>query len=443
MSHLNTIYLNDISCDLCSFEPEFYGVYLDSSSDANNASMNYILHAPWHFPSSEAIRDNGVFNIIDRNWYEEYSDDDYNDDGFWDTPYPIPGSAGNSDPRPLVYPPHHPEWIEPPTEQIIDYWGQSFYYDLNASAPSPITWSVNDTIQFTIDSDGVLQTNMDLPVGSYGLRVKVTNIYGLYLIGSFRLIVQEISQPEWIVGPIDFSLDYGEEFEAALIATDESGISLWSINDTTNFTLTVTQLNVTGYNYGWYLLQINNATVLQPGLYQLNTTVSDPYGNTLSGIFTITVITETQDTTPPVWVVTPTDQIITEGDSLTLQLAAWDSSSIDYGWVNDTIHFTIDENWILRNATDLQPGIYGIEVRLYDPFDNFCSANLTVTVLESSTTPAPTTTTTTQTTSTTTSSTTETLPLDDLFPMMTFVLGISLGGGVVSIIVIVLYKKSK
>ncbi len=178
-------------------------------------------------------------------------------------------------------------------------------------------------------------------------------------------------------------------------------------------------------------------------LYHLTTTVSDPYGNTLSGIFTITVITETQDTTPPVWVVTPTDQIITEGDSLTLQLAAWDSSSIDYGWVNDTIHFTIDENWILRNATDLQSGIYGIEVRLYDPFDNFCSANLTVTVLESSTTPAPTTTTTTQTTSTTTSSTTETLPLDDLFPMMTFVLGISLGGGVVSIIVIVLYKKSK
>ncbi|MFX1483557.1 MAG: right-handed parallel beta-helix repeat-containing protein [Promethearchaeota archaeon] len=440
-SYQNTIFLNDISVDLSYFEDFFYGVYLGSDTAENNVSLNYINYGPFIYMSA-AISDSGAYNIIDRNWYEEYDGGGYGYDGFWDTPYSIAGSASNVDLHPLVYPPFAPVWTEQPTTQIIDYWGQSFYYDLNATAPTPIAWLVNDTVHFTVSNNGVVQSNGDLPVGSYGVRIRVTNLYGVYIIGDFQLIVQEVSLPEWIIGPTDIVLNPGDAFETGLIVTDESGIYEVSIDDTLNFELTVTHLNVTGYNFGWYLLHVTNATILAAGEYFLNVTAVDPYGNVLSGIFAVTIL-ETQDTTPPVWVITPAQQILPYGTPLVLQLAAWDASGISYGWVNDTLQFTIDESWIVRNATILQPGIYCLEVMLYDLFGNYCSANLTVTILEPS---IPTTTTTpttvTQTTSTTTSPTTGTTPLDSLYPIMTFALGIGLGGGIVVLIVILLYKKS-
>jgi parallel beta-helix repeat protein len=437
-SSMNIIYLNDISVDTTYFNDFFSGVSLDYYTSDNNVSLNYIHHYPIIYMSA-AIRDNGVSNIIDRNWYEEYFDEDYNDDGFWDTPYSIAGSASNVDLRPLVYPPHAPVWTEQPTTQIIDYWGQSFYYDLNATAPTPITWIVNDTVHFTVDNMGIVKSKGDLPVGSYGIRIRVTNLYGIYTIGDFLLIVQEISLPEWIVGPTDHVVDYGNAFETGLIVTDESGIAYWSINDTSNFALTVIHLNVSGYNFGWLLLQITNTSVLTAGVYTLNVTAVDPYGNSLSGIFTVTIL-EAIDTTPPVWVIIPAEQTLPYGAPLALQLAAWDASGIGYGWVNDTVHFILDGSWIVRNATVLQPGVYWLEVRLYDMFDNYCSANLTVTVLESIVT-TTTSTTVTHTTSTTTSSTTATTPLDTLFPLMTFALGVGLGGGVVTIFAIMVVKK--
>ena len=445
-SHSNTIYLNDIALDIGSWEPEFYGVDLHSVDD-NNVTMNYFLYTSY-LPESYPIRDDGGSNIIDRNWYDEYLDEDYNGDGYWDTAYSIYGSAGNSDPRPLVYLPHLPEWTEPPTDQVIDYWGQSFYYDLNATAPSPITWSVNDTIQFTIDNNGILQTLSDLPVDSYGLRVKVTTIYGLYIIGIFRLIVQEVSLPEWIVGPSNFVIPEGDAFNEGLIATDESGISTWSLNNTIDFSLTVQHLNVTGYNFGWELLQIANATTLLEGDYPLNATVVDPYGNILTGIFTVTVSPETTDVTAPVWIATPTAQILSYGEPLALQLAAWDASGIAYGWVNDTDHFTIDESWVLRNVSSLGLELYRLEVRMYDSFDNFCSATFTVTVLDEPTTPTTTTSSTITTTSPTspttpTNLTPTTTPLDGMFPIMTFALGLGLGGGIVIVAVLFMLRKSK
>jgi hypothetical protein len=402
-------------------------------------SLNYIHHAPFIYMSA-AIRDHGLSNIIDRNWYEEYSDDDDNDDGFWDTPYSIPGSASNTDLHPLVYPPHPPEWTEEPTMQIIDYWGQSFSYDLDATAPSPITWLVNDTVQFTIDNNGVLQTNFDLPVGSYGLRVKVTNLYGLYIFGSFQLIVQEISLPEWIAGPTNIILDFGEDLDIGLIVTDESGISEISISDDVNFSLTITHLNVTGYNFGWDLLSITNSTTLLAGVYPLNVTAIDPYGNTLSSHFIVIIVAEISDTIPPVWISTPSEQTLDYGSPLTLQLAAWDASGIEYGWVNDTIHFAIDENWIIRNASTLEPGVYGLEVRMYDTFDNYCSANLTVIILDASST--MTTTTSTTTAIHTTTPDTPTSPMDGFLPIMTFALGVGLGAGFVIVLVILIFRKS-
>ncbi|MHA2210541.1 MAG: NosD domain-containing protein, partial [Candidatus Thorarchaeota archaeon] len=232
-SYMNTILLNEIAVDYGSDYMEFVGIYLTSSTDVNNVTLNHILHAPWHSPDHHAMRDDSSWdNLIDRNWYEEYGGDDDNGDGYGDTPYDIFGSAGNQDLRPLMYPPFAPTWVELPNDQVIDYWSQPFYYDLNATAPSAMTWAVNDTAQFIIDSNGILQSSGDLPVGSYGLSVKVTNFYGVYITTSFQLTVQEITPPEWIDGPLDLVINFGEGIYYGLIAMDQSGIAEWVINDT-------------------------------------------------------------------------------------------------------------------------------------------------------------------------------------------------------------------
>lgn len=537
-SFLNTLFLNEISVDIEAFH-EFAGINLYSSSGENNVTFNYILHGDGPPPEYLTIRDDCAdswVNIINHNWYQDYTGHD-DGDGFGDEPYAIYGAAGNSDPQPLMYPPFAPMWVEPPTDQVIDYWNQSFNYDLNATAPTTITWAVNDTVQFSVNSNGVVQSISNLSVGVYGLRIKVTNLYGIYITSSFQLTVQEITQPEWIVNPMDFILYYGEMFDYGLIAADDSGIAECAINDTANFELSVTHLNVTGYFNGWHMLHITNATTLMVGVYPLNVTVIDPYGNSHSGFFTITVLAQEQDLEPPVWTIAPADQnlefnesfeyfigacdpsgienwiindtmhftfsaiyyqsgstacitnntnllpgiyalnvtvfdlkgnelsaiftvtvepqmqdttspiwivapineVLEDGDSFEQRLGAWDFSGVDYWWLNDTTHFTIDEQGVIRNATVLEPGVYRLEVRVYDPFDNYCTATLIITVLESPTT-TTTTTTSTTTTTTTTSSTTNTTP-EGVDPVLTLVLGAGLGGAAAVVMVIVFLRR--
>ncbi|MFW9861849.1 MAG: nitrous oxide reductase family maturation protein NosD [Candidatus Thorarchaeota archaeon] len=443
-SHRNTFLLNEIQYDPNSIDPEFIGIYVDVDTSENNVTLNYILYDSQGTQYSATILDDCTDSwgtIIDRNWYQDYSGYDNNGDGYGDDPYDIPGIAGNSDPRPLTYPPFAPTWVEPPTDQVIDYWSQPFYYDLNATAPTVMTWAVNDTIKFAIDSNGILQSIADLPVGSYGIGVKVTNLYGVYITSLFQLTVQEISPPEWISGPIDLGINFGEGFDYGLIAMDQSGIAEWAINDTVNFALSVTWLNVTGYYNGWHLLHITNETTLMSGMYSLNVTVADPYSNKLTGIFTITVEPPDQDVTAPIWIVSPMNEVLEYGESFEQRLGAWDSSGVSIWWLNDTTHFAIDENGVVRNVTLVEPGVYRLEVRAYDPYDNYCSGTLVVTVNEaiySPTTPTgPTTTPPTDTTIPTSPS-----PEEIMGPVAILMLLAGISGAALIVTIIVLLRRS-
>ncbi|MFW9968472.1 MAG: hypothetical protein ACFFEA_15095, partial [Candidatus Thorarchaeota archaeon] len=181
-----------------------------------------------------------------------------------------------------------------------------------------------------------------------------------------------------------------------------------------------------------------NATVLMAGVYGINVTATDPYGNSLSGVFVATILSPEQDITPPTWIVAPVNQILEYGEAFIQRLGAWDSSGIEYWWVNDTVNFAIDENGVIRNATILAPGVYRLEVRTFDPFENYCSATLILTVLEATTTPSST----TSTTTTTTTPTTTPSPTPDIFdPIVMFLFGVGLGGGIVLVVIIMLYRK--
>jgi parallel beta-helix repeat protein len=439
---MNSIFLNDIAIEYMNPDPYgWMGVYLDSSASDTNVTLNRIECGG--FLDVETIHDDEtrLSNIIDRNFYDDYMGYDNDEDGIGDTPYDIPGDAGNVDDYPLVYSPFAPEWVERPTKQILDYWSQPFHYDLNATAPTPITWQINYTLQFSIDGNGVIQSIVDLPVARYGLRVTVTNLYGVSISDTFQLTVQEITLPEWIVGPSDVTLDFGLELDYGLIATDQSGLVTWFLNDATNFNLTVTHLNVTGYENGWYLLHIVNATSLPPGLYPLNVSVCDPYGNTLVGLFNVRILPQF-DETSPLWIVSPINETIDYLQPYTQRLGAWDESGIHHWWLNDTAFFSIDETGAIRNISSLEPGTYALEVRAYDPFDNYCSAIFVVTVLEPT---PPTTTSTTLPTTTTTPSTTPTNGTSqngfDAMSLLIAVGGISLA--VIVVVILYLTKKKR
>jgi parallel beta-helix repeat protein len=84
------------------------------------------------------------------------------------------------------------------------------------------------------------------------------------------------------------------------------------------------------------------------------------------------------DTIAPVWNHAPEDKVIECGDPLNMMIAATDDSGIAYYSVNDTTNFVVDSTGTITFNRLLDPGKYPLEVRAYDPFENFCSASIIV-----------------------------------------------------------------
>jgi hypothetical protein len=314
----------------------------------------------------------GGSNAFDYNFWSDYAGTDANDDGIGDTPY---YGSGFVDPHPLMYLPTPPTWIEPPADQTVEF-EHLFYYELPILYYGPLIGSISDTTHFTIDNRGVVESTGILPIGDYGLRVDVTSIYGFSITATFHVtvVVDGNNPPGWLTIPTDQSLAYGEKFEYQITTIDPSGIDYWILSDTVHFILSVSFFD------GGSTARITNNSVLELGSYGLEITVYDVYGNPLSATFEVNVVPPERDTNPPSWLAAPIDQILEYDEPLHLQLAAWDSSGIDHWWLSDSIHFTIDENGLVRNATTLEPGNYLLTVSVFDPYGNSLSADFTITV---------------------------------------------------------------
>ncbi len=106
--------------------------------------------------------------------------------------------------------------------------------------------------------------------------------------GSF--VVVDTTAPTWVSTPADKVVDYGDALSYQLTASDLSGIASWTIDDTTNFEIT------DGL--------VTNRTVLALGVYDLEVTVTDNEGNSLSGSFRVAVVVS--ETTSPTTSIQPT-----------------------------------------------------------------------------------------------------------------------------------------
>ncbi|UCE11720.1 MAG: hypothetical protein JSW61_07265 [Candidatus Thorarchaeota archaeon] len=84
-----------------------------------------------------------------------------------------------------------PKWDHPLHGKTINF-GDSFYYDLNATDYSGIDqWWIDDLENFTIDDDGIITNIRELAVGDYDVTVWVNDTLGNTQTGAFALTVEE------------------------------------------------------------------------------------------------------------------------------------------------------------------------------------------------------------------------------------------------------------
>ncbi|MFX1603467.1 MAG: nitrous oxide reductase family maturation protein NosD [Promethearchaeota archaeon] len=260
-----------------------YGMYLDRA--ANNSVIWNIFLDNW---GSVTIEELAVGNIFDYNFWSDYSGADADGDGIGDAPYMY---FGPLDVHPLMYLPTPPIWVESPIDQNIEFGPYFFRFDLNVTSHAPLNWWVNDTVLFTIDSTGLVRSTAYLPIGIYGLKVVVTNIYLSELTADFYVWVRDTIPPAWMIAPTDQTLEYGEGIDYQVAVIDLSGIEHWELSDTVHFTLTTSDHSLGSTAH------ITNATTLEPGVRYLQITAYDPYDNFCTATITVRVLEGTDTTT--------------------------------------------------------------------------------------------------------------------------------------------------
>jgi hypothetical protein len=173
-----------------------------------------------------------------------------------------------------VYDSIAPHWIVPPENQTVEY-GEELMYLLNAEDLSGLAeWTLSGSSLFEIDN-GLITSTTSPPVGEYLLTATVMDPYYHQLSCNILVSVIDTVAPIWNQEPKNQTITYGDAFVYDLNASDLSDMS-WSVGDPSRFTV------------DWQGL-IRNLVPLAVGDHGVDVFVSDAYGNTLHGAFTITV----------------------------------------------------------------------------------------------------------------------------------------------------------
>lgn len=257
-----------------------------------------------------------------------------------------------------------PSWVVAPTDQVVEF-GQDLSAIFEAHDVDGIAgWSTNNSDLFSI-TDGHLINENTLDVGVYWITIEVIDIYNHATSETIKVTCEDTTLPVWIEEPIDQVVELGSNFLYDLNASDLSGIDSYVINDTIKF-----HIDASGV--------VSNITSLTVGTYHLHIIVYDVYGNHDDGIFDVMVI----DTTCPEWITEPVNQVLELGTEYSFECEAYDIDCIESYWINDTTNFLVDGAGHLVSNSVLDIGVYGLEVRAYDPSDNYCTISISIEVVD-------------------------------------------------------------
>jgi hypothetical protein len=256
-----------------------------------------------------------------------------------------------------------PEIIQGPIDSTLEC-GETLDMQLSAIDNTGIShWTLNDTTNFAITSIGRVFSIGIIQPGIYGLEITVHDLAGNTQSAACTITVEDTHAPIWTEGPYDQTIEFGAQIAYQLYADDPTGLDDWWIDDTTHF-----DISSSGF--------LSSVGTLQVDEYYVEISVSDTEGNVLSYALKVTV----EDTTPPVWIISPLDMDIQQGESVSQELQATDLSGIAQWIVNDTVSFDISSTGELSNIGQLAPGEYVLKVIAQDPYGNNASAFLIITV---------------------------------------------------------------
>jgi parallel beta-helix repeat protein len=245
-----------------------------------------VLFVIYNYFGGSVIDDSTGINIghlFMHNYYFEYGGPDNDGDGIGDVPYTVPGVGSHQDEYPLVFSPIF-LWTTPPTDLTIEFGERLSLMNLNLDVDDTIptgelTWTLNDTENFSINNEGRITDMLALPVGTYTLNVSVANVYNGILDRA----------------PASYGIDLYPGFLSAIFTVTVADTSIrWSLELNGNFDYPDTELallqigafltyaetgapisgahiQLTIYNPDGTLLWILTMSEVEPGVYVYRT----------------------------------------------------------------------------------------------------------------------------------------------------------------------------
>jgi len=174
-----------------------------------------------------------------------------------------------------------PVFDEYPNNITVEFATEIFSVDFNATENEIAinNWFTNDSSNYSIGlNDGILTNDLQtISVGIHFVNVSVKDTHGNTNSTTFQINVNDTTAPTFtFIIPLS-SISFGESFSVDYNATDASNLSMYFINDTTNFIINETNGTI------W------DAIALSSGTYHINVSVNDTWGNVRSTTYALTV----------------------------------------------------------------------------------------------------------------------------------------------------------
>jgi hypothetical protein len=210
---------------------------------------------------------------------------------------------------------------------ISIYTNQSVLGDYSATDLDTITWDLNSTVKFSINTTGDIINSSSLSAGVYYLIVYVNDTSNNRVESNINITVlnQLDTTPPTFLNISNITHYTNQSVGIDFNATDETGFSNWTVNDT-NFAI-----NSSGY--------FKNLTTLSVGIRYLNITINDTSNNLNSTIINVTTLNMVH-IFPNITIVTPTNSTNTTDTGLDVNYTVADDLSVSACWYSNNSELT-------------------------------------------------------------------------------------------------------